>query len=159
MYTKPLAGAALALMMTAALNARAADEKTIADVLTESKDHKILLEALSERRLIDTLKNGEWTVFAPTDTAFKAVNEATAKKLADKTALKTMLQGHIVKGKLSSADLVKLDGKEIETLSGAKFKIVVEGKNVLVGGAKVSKPDAPASNGVVHILDAPLLPK
>ena len=159
MSTKPLAGLSLALMIAAVLPACAADEKTIADVLTESKEHKILLEALSERRLIDALKDGEWTVFAPTDAAFKAVDEATAKKLADKATLKTVLQGHIVKGKLSSADLVKLDGKEIATLSGAKFRVVVEGKNVLVGGAKVSKPDVPASNGAVHILDAPLLPK
>lgn len=160
MKARLFAGPFLAALIAAVLPVRAADEKTIADVLTESKDHKILVEALSERRLIDSLKEkGEWTVFAPTDAAFKKLDEATAKTLADKAALKTVLQGHIVKGKLTSADLVKLDAGEIEALSGARFKVAVSGKNVTVGGAKVTRHDVAASNGVVHVIDAPLLPK
>jgi len=162
MKLKLTAGLALAALIVALLPAHAEEPKTVADVLTASKDHKILVELLTETGLIDTLgpkDKGEWTVFAPTDSAFKRVSEGTVKKMAgDKDGFKKFLQGHVVKGKLSSADLVERAGKEVETLSGAKLKIVVEGKDVFVGGAKLTRPDVKASNGVIHVIDAALLP-
>jgi uncharacterized surface protein with fasciclin (FAS1) repeats len=160
MKGKRIAGLSLAALFVAVLPAPAEELKTIADILAASKDHKILVEAITETRLINTLGGaGEWTVFAPTDDAFKRLDEATLKRIAgDKDLLKTFLRGHVVKGVLSSADVVKLDGKEIETLSGSKFKVVVGGKDMTIGGAKVVKLDVKASNGVVHVIDAALLP-
>lgn len=158
MRGKLCAGALLAVLIVGALPAPADEPKTVADVLSQSKDHKILVESLTETKLIDTLAKGEWTVFAPTDSAFKRVDAATVKKMAgDKEAFKTFLQNHVAKGKLSAADVAKLDGKDVEMLSGAKFRVVVEGKNVFLGGAKLTTPDVKATNGVIHVVDAALL--
>ena len=65
----------------------------------------------------------------------------------------------MVKGTVPSAEAVKLDGKEAETLSGAKFKVAVDGKSVKIGDAKVTAVDLKASNGVIHVIDTVLLPK
>jgi uncharacterized surface protein with fasciclin (FAS1) repeats len=160
MKGKRIAGLSLAALFVAVLPAPAEEPKTIADVLAASKDHTILRQAATDTGLIDTLRGkGEWTVFAPTDAAFKRLDEATLKRVSgDKELLKTFLRGHVVKGALSSDDVVKLDGKEIETLSGSKFKVVVGGKDMTIGGAKVVQLDVKASNGVVHFIDAALLP-
>ncbi|MBN9121949.1 MAG: fasciclin domain-containing protein [Planctomycetes bacterium] len=160
MKGKLLVGLSLAILIAAVRPAPAEEPKTVADVLAASKEHKILVEALTETRLFDTIKDGgEWTVFAPTDAAFKGLDEATDKKNAgNKAAFKKFMQGHVVKGKLSSADLVERAGKEVETLSGVKFKVTVEGKNVFVGGAKLTKPDVKAGNGIVHVVDSALVP-
>ena len=152
------AGLSLAILIIAVPLVSADEPKTIADVLAESKEHKILVESITETKLIDTLAKGEWTVFAPTDAAFKRVDPTTVKKMAgDKDAFKTFMQNHVVKGKLSAADVAELNGKEVEMLSGTKFRVTVEGKDVFVGGAKLTAPDVKAKNGVIHVIDAALL--
>jgi len=155
-----IAGLSLAALLAAVPTASAEEPKTVAAALAASKEHTVLLEALSQSGMVDTLGGkGEWTVFAPTDAAFKRLDEPTFKKFTgDAALLKKFMGAHVVKGVLSSADLQKLDGKEVETLSGTKFKVAVEGKNVTIGGVKVARLDVKAGNGVVHILDAALLP-
>ena len=154
------------LWLTALLTvppAPAEEPKSIGDVIAASKEHTILRQAASDTGLTEELQGkGEWTVFAPTDAAFKRLDAATLKRVSgdssDKALLKSFLRGHVVKGVLSSADLAKLDGKEVETLSGTKFKVEVKGKDVTIGGAKLVTRDVKASNGVVHVIDAALLP-
>ena len=141
--------------------ARADDAKTIAEVVAGSKDHTILLALVKEAGLAETLSGkGEWTVFAPTDEAFKKIDKETLEKVkGDKELLKKVLLTHAVKGTWGAAEVVKLDGKEVETLSGTKFTIHVKDKTVTVGDAKVTATDLKASNGVVHVIDTVLMPK
>ncbi len=149
-----------ASLALAASPARAADEKTIAEIVAGSKDHTILLALVKEAGLAETLSSkGEWTVFAPTDAAFKKIDAETLKKVqGDKELLKKILLAHAVKGTVLSGDVVKLDGKEVETLQGTKFKVKVKGKTVMFGDAKVTAVDLKASNGVVHVIDTVLMP-
>ncbi len=152
--------AALALVLTSPA-ARADDEpKTIAGIVAGSKDHTILLALVKEAGLVETLSGkGEWTVFAPTDAAFKKIDEETLKKVkGDKELLKSILLAHAVKGTVLAADVVKIDGTEVATLQGTKFKVEVDGKTVKFGGAKVIAADMKASNGVVHSIDTVLMP-
>ncbi|GIW83631.1 MAG: hypothetical protein KatS3mg106_144 [Gemmataceae bacterium] len=95
-----------------------ADDKpaTVADIVASSQNHTILLTAVKEAGLVDTLKGkGPFTVFAPTDDAFKALGEDTIKKvLADKDLLKKILLAHVIVGKeAKAADVLKLDGQEV----------------------------------------------
>ena len=160
MKTKLFAVLSFAALMFAAAPARAADEKTIADIVAGSKDHTILLKAVKEAGLAETLSGkGEWTVFAPTDAAFKKLGAEKLKAvMADKELLKKILLAHAVKGTVMAADVVKMDGKEVETLQGTAFKVMVKGKTVMIGKAKVIKADLKASNGVVHVVDTVLMP-
>lgn len=162
MKGKLIAGFALAALMAASLpTTRAADDKTIAEIVAGSKDHTILLALVKEAGLADKLgEKGEWTVFAPTDAAFKKLDKETVEKVkADKELLKKVLTSHAAKGTWVAAQVVKLDGKEVETLSGAKFTVKVKGDEVMIGDAKVTKADIKASNGVVHVIDTVLIPK
>jgi len=155
-----LSFAALAFVV-ASPAARAEDEpKTIAGIVAGSKNHTILLELVKEAGLVDTLSGkGEWTLFAPTDAAFKKIDEETLKKVkGDKELLKSILLAHAVKGTVLAADAIKLDGMEVATLQGTKFKCEVDGKTVKFGGAKVTAADLKASNGVVHVIDTVLMP-
>lgn len=159
MKAKLIAAFSLAALVFAVTPARA-EEKTIAEIVAGSKDHTILLALVKEAGLAETLSGkGEWTVFAPTDAAFKKIDKETLEKVkGDKELLKKILLTHAVKGTVPSGEVVKLDGKEVETLSGTKFKIAVDGKTVKVGDAKVTAVDLKASNGVVHVIDTVLMP-
>lgn len=161
MKTKLMAAFSFLTLTLTVSPARAEEAKTIAEIVGGSKDHTILLALVKEAGLADTLSGkGEWTVFAPTDAAFKKIDKETLEKVkADKELLKKILLTHAVKGTWGAGNVVKLDGKEVETLSGTKFKITVKDKNVMVGDAKVTATDLKASNGVVHVIDTVLMPK
>jgi uncharacterized surface protein with fasciclin (FAS1) repeats len=152
--------AAATALVVAAGAARADEPKTIAEIVAGSKDHTILLALVKEAGLVDVLKGkGAWTVFAPTDAAFKKIDEETLKKVkGDKELLKKILTAHVVKGTWPAAEVVKLDGKEVETLQGTRFKITVKDKTVKIGDATVTAVDLKASNGVVHVIDTVLMP-
>jgi uncharacterized surface protein with fasciclin (FAS1) repeats len=147
--------AALAVVLAPAA-ARTADQyKTVADAVAASKGHTILLTALQEAGVFDTLKGkGPLTLFAPTDAAFKKIDDDTLKKIvADKTLLKKILLAHVVTGKaLSAKDLTGLEGRE---LNG--FRVSAKG-GLKVGDAKVTTADLQCGNGVVHVIDAVLVP-
>ena len=98
-------------------------------------------------------------MFAPTDEAFAKVPAATLAALGkDKVALKNVLLYHVVAGKVMAADVVKMNGKSAKTVEGQDAKIMVMGDKVMVNNANVVKTDIIAKNGVIHVIDAVLLP-
>ncbi|MCK6549352.1 fasciclin domain-containing protein [Myxococcota bacterium] len=131
---------------------------TIVDVASGSSDFSTLVGALQAADLVDVLKGtGPFTVFAPTNAAFEALPEgALDALLADPEALAKVLTYHVVPGKVTAAQVVTLD--EATTVQGAKVSIRVDGGSVYVGDAKVTTTDLEASNGVIHVIDAVLLP-
>lgn len=118
---------------------------------------KTLLTAIEAAGLTDTLRGvGPFTVFAPTDEAFaKLPREALDALLKDKDKLASVLTYHVVSGKVMAADVVKLE--EAKTVQGQSVKIDAS-SGVRVNDSKVLKTDVPATNGVIHVVDAVLLP-
>jgi len=121
-----------------------------------------LVAAVDAAGLVDTLKSeGPFTVFAPTDEAFAALPEGTIDALlADIPALSDILLYHVVPGKVMAADVVGLDGQSAETaLEGKSIDIKVDGDKVILNdNVNVIITDIETSNGVIHVIDAVLLP-
>jgi uncharacterized surface protein with fasciclin (FAS1) repeats len=117
-----------------------------------------LTKLLKRAGLVSALKQpGPYTVFAPTDAAFKKVPKKTLKALlADNAKLKAVLLYHVVAGKVAAANVVKLHSAT--TLNGKKVRIRVSGPNVFVNNAKVVKADVMATNGVIHVVNRVLIP-
>ena len=117
-----------------------------------------LTKLLKRAGLVSALKQpGPYTVFAPTDAAFKKVPKKTLRALlANKAKLKAVLLYHVVSGKVTAADVVKL--RSAKTLNGKKIRIRVSGQNVFVNTSKVVKPDVMATNGVIHVVNRVLIP-
>jgi uncharacterized surface protein with fasciclin (FAS1) repeats len=149
----------LALAATLArAGTNSATSKDIVDTAVAAGDFTTLATALKAAGLVDTLKGeGPFTVFAPTDAAFKKLPGGTLEGLlADKERLKAVLTYHVVPGKVLAADVVKLS--DAKTVEGQNVKIrVVDGK-VKVDDATVTKTDIMASNGVIHVIDTVILP-
>ncbi len=119
---------------------------------------KTLVAAVKAAGLVDTLKGkGPFTVFAPTDAAFAKIPEEKLQALLkDKKALTAILTYHVVPGKVMAADVVKL--KSAKTVEGDAVKIAVKQGKVTVDGANVIMTDIACRNGVIHVIDAVLLP-
>ncbi len=150
-----LAGA-LALVLTSSA-ASAADivETAVAG------NFKTLVAAVQAAGLVDTLKgDGPFTVFAPTDEAFAKLPAGTLETLLkpeNKEKLQKILTYHVVAGKVMAQDVMQL--QSAKTVEGQSVTIKTMGGNVMVDGAKVTKADIAASNGVIHVVDTVLLPK
>ena len=131
----------------------------IVDVAIEAGSFSTLVTAIEAAGLVDVLKgDGPFTVFAPTDEAFAAIPEADLNALlADKEALTAVLTYHVVPGKVMASDVVAL--KSAETVNGQSIDIKVWDGKVSVDGANVTATDIEASNGVIHVIDAVILPK
>jgi len=156
MKSKLFAGFALALTLVATSASPAADEMDIVDTAVGAKDFTILVTAVKEAGLVETLKGkGPFTVFAPTDAAFKKLGDDKIQALVkDKELLKKILLAHVVVGKAVYAkDVAGLDGKEVNG-----FKIATK-DGVKIGDATVTKADIKATNGVIHVIDTVLMPK
>ena len=142
----------------------AADEAdmTIVDIAVDNPDFSILVAALTEADLVGTLSGeGPFTVFAPTDAAFEQALtdlDITAEELLAREDLGDILTYHVVPGKVMSTDVVGLDGESVATVNGAEVMITVDGETVMVDDATVTTVDIEASNGVIHVIDAVLLP-
>jgi uncharacterized surface protein with fasciclin (FAS1) repeats len=134
-------------------------KKDIVDTAVAAGDFNTLVTAVKAAGLVETLKGeGPFTVFAPTDAAFAKVPTDTLNALlADKAALANVLTYHVVAGKVMAADVVKLSSAE--TVQGQAVSIEVKDGKVYVDGAQVVTTDIKASNGVVHVIDAVILPK
>ena len=117
-----------------------------------------LATALTEAGLVDALKGeGPFTVFAPTDEAFKNLPEGALEGLLkDKEALKNVLLYHVVSGKVSSKEVVDLN--QATTLNGSDLKIKTDDGKVMINDANVTGADVMASNGIIHVIDKVLLP-
>ncbi len=137
------------------------EAKDIVATAISAGSFKTLVAAVQAAGLVETLQGaGPFTVFAPNDEAFAKVPKATLDALlADKAKLAAVLTYHVVAGKVMAADAIKLDGKEAATVNGQNFKITVKDGGVMVDNAKVIATDIPCSNGVIHVIDAVILPK
>jgi uncharacterized surface protein with fasciclin (FAS1) repeats len=133
---------------------------TLIDVAAADGHFKTLAKALTAAGLIDTLKGaGPFTVFAPTDDAFAKLPAGTVDGLLkDIPKLTAILKYHVLAGKVAAADVMKLDGKTATTLNGADLKVSTTGGVKLNGKVNVTKTDVAASNGLIHVIDAVLLP-
>lgn len=132
--------------------------KDIVDTAVSAGRFKTLVTAVKAADLVETLKGkGPFTVFAPTDEAFgKVPQDKLEALLKDKKALRAVLTYHVVSGQVMAADVVKLDSAK--TVQGQSIQIVVKDGKVMVNGAKVLKTDIVCGNGVIHVIDAVLLP-
>ncbi len=129
----------------------------IVDTAVAAGNFKTLAAALQAAGLVDTLKGaGPFTVFAPTDEAFAKLPPGTVEGLLkDKAKLTEVLTFHVVAGKVTSSDVVKLTSAK--TVSGKT--VAIDAKNgVRVDGALVVKADIMASNGVIHVIDTVMIP-
>ena len=138
-------------------------DKDIVDIAVEDGRFTTLVAAVEAAGLVDTLKSeGPFTVFAPTDDAFAALPEGTVEALLeDIPQLTNILLYHVVPGKVMAADVVQLDGQEAATaLEGKSIAIKIDGDKVMLNeDVMVIITDIEASNGVIHVVDAVLLPQ
>lgn len=148
----------LALVFGSVTTARTADApKDIVDTAVQAGSFTTLAEALTAAGLVETLKGpGPFTVFAPTDAAFAKLPAGTLDALlADKAKLTQVLTYHVVPGTVMAADVVKLSSAK--TVQGQSVTIDTRG-GVKVDNANVVKTDIVATNGVIHVIDAVILP-
>lgn len=131
--------------------------KSVVDVAASNPDLSTLNRLINDAGLADTLRGaGPYTVFAPTNEAFKAVPAKTLDELGkDKEALKNVLSYHVLPGTVTSAD-VKTGN--LKTLQGGNLAVSKAGTIVTVEDAMVVQADVKASNGVVQVVDRVLLP-
>lgn len=148
--------ALLALTLTFAPGAQADD---IVDTAVKAGSFKTLVTAVKAADLVDTLKgDGPFTVFAPTDAAFKKVPAKVLNfllKPENKEVLVKVLTYHAVSGKVLAADV---KSGEVATAQGEKVKVKVSKHGVQINKARVVKTDIVCDNGVIHVIDSVLIP-
>jgi len=131
---------------------------TIVDVASATEGFSTLVAALSAAELVETLSGeGPFTVFAPTDDAFAALPAGVLDALLlpeNKATLVKILTYHVVSGMVMAADVT--DG-DVATVEGQTIKLATK-DGVTVNGAKVVQADVMADNGVIHVIDAVILP-
>lgn len=136
------------------------EEKDIVDTAVAAGQFNTLAQALTAAGLVDVLKgDGPFTVFAPTDDAFAALPAGTLETLLKPEnidQLKAVLTYHVVAGKVLAADVVGLS--EATSVQGSNIAVTVDGGAVKVNQANVTATDIMTSNGVIHIIDAVILP-
>lgn len=134
---------------------------SVFDVISDSENHTTLESVLEETGLDETLDDTDstFTVFAPTDAAFDLLGADTiAALLADTAALTDILLYHVIDGEIRAADLVASVGTTVETLNGASIAGGVDGGDTYVNFSLITQVNQLADNGVVHIIDAVLVP-
>ncbi|MEI2679042.1 MAG: fasciclin domain-containing protein [Burkholderiaceae bacterium] len=154
--TKMLMVSALTMLIATGC-ATAPTPITISETAAATPQLSTLTKLLNDAGLTETLKGpGPYTVFAPTDDAFKAVPAKTLDALAkDKALLTSVLTYHVLPGAVTSAAVVN---GPVKTVQGAPVAIYKSGTFVTVEEAVITTPDIAASNGVVHIVDKVLMP-
>ncbi len=146
--------------MVASVTVIAPPSNTVVDIIVNSEDHTLLEAAVGAAGLVDALNgDGPFTVFAPTDAAIVALTEVleiTAEELLALPNLGDILQYHVVAASAFSTDLT--DGQMIGTLQGSDVTVTINMDGVFINEAMVTVADIAADNGVVHVIDAVLLP-
>jgi len=145
--------------------------QTIVDIAAGNPDFSTLVALVTAAGLGETLAGeGPFTVLAPTNAGFEAlaekmgvtIEELSATLTGDVELLKTVLTSHVIAGKVLAADTAALNGMEADLVSGEKAKVVsadgVVSFTIGTSTATVVTPDIEAANGVIHIVDLPLLP-
>lgn len=141
-------------------------DKNIVQTAVAAGSFNTLVTALKAAKLDTTLSGkGPFTVFAPTDAAFKKLPAGTLDKLLkDPTGkLASILKYHVVPGEVMASQVVTMDGKKVKTVNGESLTIMVKDSKVMLKDAKggtvnVTKTDVKASNGVIHVIDGVLMP-
>jgi uncharacterized surface protein with fasciclin (FAS1) repeats len=137
----------------------ARSQKTIAQIVASKPEFSTLRKALETAGLFETLNGGtEFTVFAPTNAAFSKLKKEVVDELfAKPEKLKSILLYHVVPNKYLAKDVAQL--KAAQTVEGEDVKFVVYNGSVKVNSANVSQADVDAKNGVIHVIDAVLVPQ
>lgn len=134
--------------------------KDILETAAGNGSFNTLVAAIDAAGLNDTLKgDGPFTVFAPTDAAFAKLPAGTVENLLlpeNRDQLTAILTYHVVAGKVTSADVVKLHSAK--TVNGQSVAIMTKGDVVMIDGATVAAVDVMASNGIIHAIDEVILP-
>jgi uncharacterized surface protein with fasciclin (FAS1) repeats len=155
-----LAMTSLAVLTCNSMALAGGHSKDIVDTAVGAGSFTTLVAAVQAAGLVDTLKgDGPFTVFAPTDEAFAALPEGTVATLLlpeNKDQLISILTYHVVAGKVMSTDLS--NGMMATTVQGGNVTIMTK-DGVTINGANVVTADIEASNGVIHVIDAVILPK
>ncbi|MEM8972951.1 MAG: fasciclin domain-containing protein [Pseudomonadota bacterium] len=148
-------------MFTMAVTPAVAGKKDIVDTAVKAGSFNTLVAAVKAAGLVDTLKGaGPFTVFAPTDAAFKKLPAGTVENLLkpeNKAKLAAILTYHVIPGKVMSKDIA---GKKLDAKTVQGQKVSVDATNgVKVDNATVTQADIATSNGVIHVIDTVILPK
>ncbi len=135
--------------------------KDVVDIAMGSADHSTLVAAVKAAGLVETLKGvGPFTIFAPTNAAFSTLPAGTVESLLTpekKADLTKILTYHVVAGAVKAADLK--DGQKVKTLQGGELTVSIKDGKVMINGANVTAADLTGSNGIIHVIDAVLMPK
>ena len=134
--------------------------KDIVGVAVDAGSFTTLVAALKAAGLVETLQGkGPFTVFAPTDAAFAKLPKGTVEALlADKEQLTAILTYHVIPGKVTAADVIKMGRGNPATVNGQTLAINVMNGKVWVNDATVVSADVMATNGVIHVIDTVVLP-
>jgi len=157
--------ATLAVVATAIASISSAPARAtgtdVVDTAVATGQFKTLAAALDGAGLVSILKGpGPFTVFAPTDTAFAKLPAGTVDTLLrpeNKARLAAILTYHVVPGRVTAAEVARLE--EAETVNGETVEVRADGGGVTINDARVTAADVAASNGVIHVIDAVILPK
>lgn len=151
----------LATFLMSGCNGDQMPKKDIVDTAVAAGNFNTLVAAVKAADLVQTLKGkGPYTVFAPTDAAFAKLPSGTLDTLLmpqNKSKLAGILTYHVVAGKVMAADVIKMS--QAKTVNGQMLSIRTIGSTVKVDEANVIKTDIECSNGVIHVIDAVVLPK
>lgn len=149
----------LALLTTpAAVAGGGSANATIAGIVASDPNFSTLLAAVQAAGLAETLSGaGPFTVFAPTNAAFaKVPADQLQALLNDPAALRRVLLYHVVPGRVTAAQVVRLS--TAQTAEGSNVNIAVNGSRVRINNANVTQTDIAASNGIIHVIDTVILP-
>ena len=150
--------AAISLIALPVSSASAAPSKNIVETAAGAPQFSTLVSLVKKAGLVGVLSGKtNYTVFAPTNAAFNKVPKKTLNELAsDKAMLKQVLLYHVLPGKVPASKVLKTESAK--TAEGSKVTFSVRGKNAFVNDSKITKTDIRASNGIIHAINAVLLP-
>lgn len=159
--------AGIAFVATSSFAVAQTPDKDIVDTAMAAPQFSTLVAAVKAAGLVDTLKgNGPFTVFAPTNDAFKKLERSKPGTIAmllkpeNKRKLVSILTYHVLPGEVLAADVMNLkNGTKVKTVNGKTVKIHLNKHGVRVNNSKVIATDVRCTNGVIHVIDSVLLPR
>jgi transforming growth factor-beta-induced protein len=158
MVKKAFIALILVSMLSIGMSAAEDEEmKTIIETAADDGNFNTLVSAIGAAGLTDTLNGeGPFTIFAPTDEAFDSLFASVEIDMNDIETLTEVLTYHVAAGEYMAADVVNMTS--IPTLQGGNLTVEVTDEGVMVGGANVTATNILCSNGVIHVIDAVLMP-
>jgi uncharacterized surface protein with fasciclin (FAS1) repeats len=134
--------------------------KTIVETAMANPEFSTLVSAIKAADLVETLSGtGPFTVFAPSNAAFKALPAGALEELLkpeNKAKLQELLTNHVLSGKMVKSTDLK-DGQSVKSIGGQALNVSLTGGKATINGSNVSQADVEASNGVIHVIDKVIL--